>query len=342
MAFDRNIFYIEERKLAEALGITLRELDEIVKSLLTGQDERTQLKRFLHFVVQGRINQQYEIRTFSREGAIAIASHKDLQDTTTEATLQKVFTLLKQYHINQIDSKVRRKIHANSSSLVRRNERHWLSDKDIASIFDADNAQLFQAFRNIQRSDFPMRINEDFENYGTTRFFSLSGLEKLSIEFSLTEQSEERREYCERVREVAPPVLKFLSLLPSPSQEKIDQAMRSAKRRDDNTCQITGLSRDKYENRSVEIVVHHLYDKNTYRFLADEPYNLLSIAKQESEDFHQWNGGNDKTCTINEFIEYVERHYPEKHDVLLMLLNRRSVLMLRLAQLQRALPASEE
>jgi len=174
--------------------------------------------------------------------------------------------------------------------------------------------------------------------YGDTNFFSLSGLAKLSIELSLKLRSEERRDYCGRVTEVAPPVLKFLSLVPSPSSEEMNRAVNFAKSRD-GSCQITGVVRDKY-NRQIELAGHHLYDKNTYRFLGADLDNILTIDKQVHEDFHQWNGGNNRTCTIHDFIEYVEWRYPEKHEVILMLHNRQRILMIKLSQSQRALPES--
>lgn len=317
MLFDRKVFYIEEGKLSEALELEQREFDEIVNSLQASTDENARLKEWLHFVVQGYINKQQPIRIFSREGAIAVASYLDSHGETTEISVKRVLSLLKRYRTLYIDGRVRKSVYENSSSLALRSNRHWLSRVDVARIFITSIPRLNKAFQDIQKSDSPMRIGFDFEDYGDTTFFSLSGLEKLSMELSLKLRSEERREYCSRVREIAPPVLQFLSLVPSPSQQDVNRVVRYAKNRD-RFCQITGVARDKYENRLIKLVGHHLYDKNTYYFLADDPDNILTIAEQISEDFHQWNGGNDKTCTIDDFIEYLEQRYSEKHEVILM------------------------
>ncbi|MDT9176135.1 MAG: hypothetical protein P5702_00555 [Limnospira sp. PMC 1291.21] len=203
------------------------------------------------------------------------------------------------------------------------------------------SSRLIRAFGDIQRSDFPMRINIDFEDYDGLRFFSLSGLEKLSIELSLKLRSEERRDYCKRVREVAPPVLKFLAIAPSPEPKQIEQAMNFAKNRDKKTCQVTGVVRDKY-NQRIELVGHHLYDKKTYHFLSAVPDNILTIDKKLHEDFHQWNGGTQETCTIDDFIDYVEWRYPEKHELILTLHNKQIDLRLKLAKFQRTLPESRD
>ncbi|MDY7021383.1 MAG: hypothetical protein SWJ54_08470 [Cyanobacteriota bacterium] len=80
------------------------------------------------------------------------------------------------------------------------------------------------------------------------------------------------------------------------------------------------------------------FDKKLYYFLSVDPDNILTVVSEIHEDFHQWNGGCNKSCTIDDFIEYVEWRYPQKHEVILMLHNRRSILMLKLAQYQRALP----
>jgi hypothetical protein len=342
MPFDKKVFYIEEIKLAEALGLNQQSLDEIVDFLQASADESIRLKEWLHFVIQNYVTKQQPIRIFSREGALAIASYLDLRGDATQIALNKVIALLNQYSLNQIDAKIRRAVYENSSSLVYKNKRHWLSREDVVKIFMTTSSRVRRAFGNIQRSDFPMRINIDFAyDDDGLRFFSLSGLEKLSIELSLKLRSEERRDYCKRVSEVAPPVLEFLAIAPSPEPKQIEQAMNFAKNRDQKTCQVTGVVRDKY-NQRIELVGHHLYDKKAYHFLSADPDNILTIDKKLHEDFHQWHGGTQKTCTIDDFINYVEWRYPEKHELILTLHNKQRVLRLKLAQGQRTLPESRD
>ncbi|KPQ37937.1 MAG: hypothetical protein HLUCCO16_15200 [Phormidium sp. OSCR] len=342
MPFDREVFYIEEIKLAEASGLNQQSLDEIVDFLQASADESIRIKEWLHFVIQNYVTKQQPIRIFSREGALAIASYLDLRGDATQIALNKVIALLNQYSLNQIDAKIRRAVYENSSSLVYKNKRHWLSREDVVKIFMTTSSRVRRAFGNIQRSDFPMRINIDFAyDDDGLRFFSLSGLEKLSIELSLKLRSEERRAYCKRVSEVAPPVLEFLAIAPSPEPKQIEQAMNFAKNRDQKTCQVTGVVRDKY-NQRIELVGHHLYDKKAYHFLSADPDNILTIDKKLHEDFHQWHGGTQKTCTIDDFINYVEWRYPEKHELILTLHNKQRVLRLKLAQGQRTLPESRD
>ncbi len=336
MLFDREVFYIEERNLAEAFNLYQRDFDQIVENLASTSNEEIRLIESVHFIIQGYVSKQYAKRIFSQEGAIAIASYLDVNGAVDETHINTVFALLERYRINQIDATVRRSVCKNSSSLARRRQRYWLSLEDVVKILKTNRSRLEKAFHDIQTSDDPMIIYEDFENQDKD-YFSLSGLEKLSLELSVSLRSEERREYCSRVTEVAPPVVDFLAFTPSPSQENIDRTVRYVKNKD-QFCQVTGVARDKYENQLIKLVGHHLYDQNTYKFLAADPDNIITIAEQVSDDFHQWNGGFNITCTIDDFIEYTERRYPEKHKAILMLHNRRTILMHKLSQLQRTLP----
>ena len=35
-------------------------------------------------------------------------------------------------------------------------------------------------------------------------------------------------------------------------------------------------------------------------------------------EFHLWNGGFNKICTIDDFIKFLTQNYPEAHEALLM------------------------
>ncbi|MBE9233150.1 hypothetical protein IQ231_16075 [Cuspidothrix issatschenkoi LEGE 03284] len=280
MSFDREIFYIEEEKLSQALELTQRKFDEKCEQLIDSSDDRIRLQEWVHYIIQGTVNKQI-IRIFSREGAIAIAKYLDMEGKVNTNSLNKVFSLFEEYRINQIDTIVRRSVYENSSSLVVKRQRHWLNIEDVVNIFKSNKYRIREAFNSIQVSDDPMIINVDFEN--------------------------------------------------------IEQAMRYVKTRD-GCCQITGIARNKYENKLVELVGHHLYDRNNHKFLADDIDNIMTITEQIHDDFHQWNGGYQKSCTIDDFIQYVEWRYPQKHKEILMLENRRRVLLVKLTQFQRALP----
>jgi hypothetical protein len=89
------------------------------------------------------------------------------------------------------------------------------------------------------------------------------------------------------------------------------------------------------------LVKHHLFDQKNYRLIAADPDNIITISKAVSDEFHQWNGGYDKTCTIDDFIKYVEFFYSDKHRLILHLYNRKKVLDYKLKILQSRLPESD-
>ena len=337
MVIERDIFYIEEKKLVEALELTLKEFDDFVERLISVD---LILQESLHFIVQNYIAEK-PIRLFSREGAIAITRSLEKEGIVNDATIESVLILVEQYRIEQIDNKVRRSIYEHSSSLLVKNQRHWLSYRDVVKIFRTNEDRLAEAWASITRSDNPMILHEDVTKIVGVLHFSLSGLEKLSIELSLTLRSPERREYCERVREVAPPVLEYLALAPSPSDSQIESAVRFVKNQNNKCCQITGATRNKYDNPTLQLVAHHLYDKENYRFLAAEPDNIIPICQEISDGFHLWNGGFNKSCTIDDFINYIEWKYPEKHDKILMLYRKRKILYEKLKMHQPTLPYGE-
>ena len=353
---EREFFFIRENELAEVLSLTLEELDEILEDLLApingygvqlglfGEDtiigcsRRIELQEWVHFMY---LNKKRQIRLYSQEGALAIADYLSQKKGIGELHLKAVLNLIeKGSNPFKIDKIIRQAVYENSSSLTKRRGRHWISSRDVTRIFKTTSARLNEAFRNVKRSDNPMKIEEDFEDIDRVRYYSFSGLEKLSIELATSLHSSQRRKYCERVPLVAPPVLEELALPPaSPSDKDIQRAMTYAKGRDQEKCQVTESFRSK--TNPIELVKHHLFDQKNYRIIAADPDNIITLSKVVSDEFHQWNGGYDKTCTIDNFIEYVELFYSDKHRLILNLYNRKKVLDYKLKLLQSRLPESD-
>ncbi len=327
---DQKIFYLTDKSLAETFNLTITDFLNIVEKLINSSDPTFKIKEYIHFIIQGKSKGQNVIN-FSREGAIAVAKYFDEQHKLDNCSYHQVLALIEDYRINKIDRKITFIIYENSSSLIRLKQRHWLNFDDVSKIFQTTKFRLQKAFEDIEE----MKLEEDFIEYQEQLYFSLSGLYKISLELSLSLRSQERREYCDRVREIAPPVVKFLAITPSPSGKEINSAISYLKNKY-HYCQITG----KIPNRDnkIDLAGHHLYDKNVYNFLADDHDNIIIIDQEIHKDFHQWNGGNLQSCRIDDFIEYIELKYPSKHELLLMLHYRRSILLLKLSKFQRFLP----
>ncbi|MBD2481835.1 hypothetical protein [Planktothrix sp. FACHB-1365] len=334
-------FSITEQEIAIALKLERTQLDEIVSDLELSLDSSIEFKESLHFRY---LNRKLKERIFSQEGALAIASYIDNKSNDTmniKEVLTSVIELVEKHRINRIDNSIRQTVYDNSSSLTVMRELHWLSNRDVVKIFQTKESKLEESFKNIQISYDPMKKGEDYEHISAVRYFSFRGLAKLSIELAASLCKKERKDYCQRVPIVVPPVVSdLLALTPSeiPSQKDIESAMRYVNKRDKERCQITGKSRDKIDK--IDLARHHLFDQKNYTYLSAEIDNIITITREIHDDFHLWIGGTDKTCTIDDFIRYIETFYNQRHSVILMLYDRRQLLRLKLSQLQRYLPES--
>jgi len=82
--------------------------------------------------------------------------------------------------------------------------------------------------------------------------------------------------------------------------DKYDRAFREAvKKRYNNKCAVTG------KKRGLEI--HHLHGVSTHPHLRAVPSNGILIHKSVHRAFHQWNGGYKKSCTPEDFNEFLKQ-----------------------------------
>lgn len=158
----------------------------------------------------------------------------------------------------------------------------------------------------------------------------------MSLELKRSLRSPDRQRYCGRVPTIAPPVVEYLALIPTPSPKEIEAAKRFARKRDRKTCQITSIEPSKYND--LKLAAHHLFDQATYPVLAADPDNIITINEDLHQEFHQWMGGKDKSCTIEDFIQFIELFYVSEKSVLtVQLLQRQAVL---LEKLKKFLPVT--
>lgn len=210
---------------------------------------------------------------------------------------------------------ISRKIQENCSSLTVKNNRHFLSKKDVVNIFCTSYARLNKAFDEIQKSQDPMKISEDFEDIEGVRYYSLSGFYKLSQHLAKALTIKDRRGWCAAIDVVGKKTFKLIIDWQTARQKEIDSAMAKAKKRDGSRCQITGKKRDKF-NKTVNVAVHHIYSKEHYPHLAACLDNLITLSEEVHRDFHNWNGGSQKPCTVDRLIQFVNDLYPDNYEVI--------------------------
>lgn len=313
-------FTIQEPQLAAALEITREELDKVVTFFDSDPNDQWELRENDHFIY---LNKSQKERLFSEQGAYAIAKYMD--EKATKSIWARITEFITRHKEKIRNAFISRKIQEHCSSLTVRNNRHFLSKKDIVNILCTSPARLNKAFDEVQRSLDPMKLYEDFDDIDGVRYYSLSGFYKLSQHLANALTVKDRRGWCAAIEVVGKKTFKLIIDEQTAFQKKVDSAMAAARKRDGSTCQMTGTKRDK-NNKSVNIVVHHIYSKEHYPHLTACQDNLITLTQAVHTDFHSWNGGFQKPCTVDHLIQFASDLYPDNYEVILRLNQVKKIL----------------
>lgn len=305
-------FTIRDKELAKELEITLDKLYKIIGIFDSDPNDEWELREKDHFIY---LNISKETRLFSHLGAFAIAKYMDTIEKKTLWNRIKEFVTKHKKKIR--NAFVRQKVLDNCSSLTLRNNRHFLSKKDIVNILCTSYARLNKAFEEIKRSDKPMILHEDFDEIEGVRHYSLSGLERLSRELSSELKVGDRREWCSAVEVTGSKTLKQIISAEERREKDIKAAMRRARERDKDRCQITGQRCTRA--KPLDLAVHHIFSKQHYPHLATSTDNLITLTELVHREFHAWNGGGQASCTVDDLIRFINELYPEQEETSLKL-----------------------
>lgn len=330
--YNKTDFYFKEEDIANALDISRQFLDEMIEKI--DNSDQLNWEEYLHYTYT---NRSLKERHFSRDGLLIIAEYfSDDRDKVA-----KILSLIEKLKTKIIDGKIRQVTYEQYPSFFQIGSQYWLSFRVCRNLLKTHPLYLKRVLKNIQLSFNQMIPDEDIREIDGIIHYSLSGLAKMSLELSTRLTAKERKDYCKRVPIVVPPFTKALAQLPpAPSDKDIKKAMRDAQNRDKKKCLVTGESPDKYNK--FNLCQHHLFDKNYYFTLAADTDNLITIKEEIHKHFHEWNGGTKKTCTIDDFIDYVDAFYPEKHELIAKLMKLRSILKVKLEVYQKALPYADD
>jgi hypothetical protein len=116
--------------------------------------------------------------------------------------------------------------------------------------------------------------------------------------------------WCKAVEITGKKTLLLLASQLEHREKAIKRAMERARRRDQNTCQITGQK--PAPHNPINLTVHHIFSKEHFPNLAESMDNLITLTEQVHREFHAWNGGFDKPCRIDDLINFVHNMYPDK------------------------------
>ncbi len=314
-------FSIKEDYLAKELEITREHLDEIVDFFDSDPNDEWDLKEGVDFVY---INKSKKERRFSRLGAYSIAKYLDAKESKN--FFQKLKEFFTQHQRKLRQSFISQRIHDNHSSLVKMGDRYFLTRKDVVSILCTSYPKVDSTFKVIQVSELPLERGVDYrdETIGegnkekTIRYYSLSAYDRICRALSDAQSSakltkQNRREWCSDAADVGKNTFRLIIRELESFEKKVQAAIAKAKKRDSDTCQVSG-TKSKYSN----LAAHHLYCKSTYPHIASSVDNLITITEAIHKEFHLWNGGFDKVCTVDDFIKFLIQNYPEAHEALLM------------------------
>ena len=303
--------YITSKDLIKTLIITDQNLIDIETFFDADADDEWELLEGKDYKV---VIASTGLREYTESGAYAIARY-------LEATKKPGFWDLLNEWIFHTKAKIRqsfirRKILENSSSLVKRNDRFWISRSDAVAIFGTRSDYLTKMADHTQKTKFSLIEGQDSENFiDDGLYFSLEGIAKLAQAFHECQTKKNRKEECREVGEVIKPQVEDIVEQIRKREKRIASAMEKAKRRDRSTCRLTGQRNNRVNQ--LKLSAHHLYSQNEYPLLADMEDNLITLACEVHDQFHiNHMGGCQKPCTIDNFIDFVQRYYPDQTDTL--------------------------
>ncbi len=301
------------------MTISLERLYEIIDIFDRDSDDEWELREGDNFIW---LSKKAGKRLFSEIGAYAIAKYLDAH--TQSSIWGRIIEFITRHKEKLRNSFIRQKVIDNSSSLIRRNNRWFISRKEAIAILCTSPARFDKAFKDIQKNTRPLKLGEDFDDFEGERYYSRSGFERIARVLGQELKTKDRREWCKAAEIVVPETLLLLAHKIELRDNAIKKAMERARRRDKNTCQITGQKPAPYN--PIDMTVHHIYSKEHFPDLAESMDNLITLTEQVHREFHAWNGGFDKPCTIDDLINFVQHMYPEKVEVQIKLNKIKSVL----------------
>lgn len=316
-------FIIKDTQLAEALEITNEKLAEIQDFFDENPDDEWEIVEGKDYIKQATM------RIYSYEGAYAIAeylhSHEKLnlleilKEWFTKFKTKLRQSLVKQRIIDTIDS---------PGKLIKVNNYHFISKKDVVTILGTSYARLNIAFEEIKKTQKPLTPGEDFIDNEGIRYYSLQGFYKISRHLGENLKMKNRQDWCEDTSKVGKKTVNQILKSWDNWQQQINQAKNFVKNtRDKKTCKVSGKKAPGTNLTGiVSVAAHHLYSSYHYPHIAASTDNLITITTDIHDEFHAWMGGSQKKCTIDEFIIFVNERYPESDEVKVWLKKQKMIL----------------
>jgi hypothetical protein len=314
--------YITSQKLIKTLEISSQELIDLEKFIDSDPNDEWELTEGRDY----RIINGNGLREYTETGAYAIAECLEWKKSLKQGWLrQLIHNLVTAIRGNVRKSFVREKIINNTSSLALNNNRYFLSSRDVTVIFSTRPDYLRKIAEAAQKREQALIKGEDYiDIIDKGVYYSLSGLVKLSEEFSKTLRDKNRRDWCNDVGTLIEPAVNDILKLLEQRNNNINNAKNKAKRNAKRRCQVTNKQGDKVE--PLALAGHHLYSEAQYPHLSDCVDNIICISAEVHDHFHQYMGGTKNPCTLEDFVNYIKLYHPENGVVLTWLAQKQQIL----------------
>jgi hypothetical protein len=293
---------------AAILRITLRKLYQICGKFDARDDDQWDLIEGEHFEWLSKTKRQ---RQFYEEGAMAIAKY--LQETAKAkpitGLIDEVIESFTQRRKHTRQMLVRRRVISEVKELnevIVHGSLVFLDRPRVIRILATNGKGLNAAARREQENYSllgrePMEEGVHFDTVDNVQYWSQRGLVRIAQNMTENLSQKSRKAWTEAVAEVYEDAIEQQRKYLDSFEAKVQKAMNEVKSKAKGKCQVSLLV--QRPEAAFDIHVHHLFDRATYRDLADRHDNLLAMHKDIHEGFHRWHG--KESCEPKHFIEYL-------------------------------------
>jgi hypothetical protein len=293
--------YIPSKKLEETLKIDSSELIAIEQFFDAHDDDKWE-------VVEGKdykVVNGFGLREYTCSGAFAIAEYlefKKQSDGWFKKVIRKLVLAIKG---DIRKAFVKQQILGSSSSLGQHNGAFFLSKADVIAIFGTNSGYLTKMLEAAKKSDKTfLLLDQDYiGDPDKGNYFALSGMVKLAQVFAENIKCRNRKDWCSDVGDVVMPCIHDIQKQIQKRDERIATAVKQAKSKAKGICQVTGA-------RQTQMAGHHLYSRASYPHLVDSVDNIICVTGEVHNHFHQYMGGSQNPCTLDDFERYVQQYHP--------------------------------
>jgi hypothetical protein len=311
------VVYVSSNKLAAFLGIDLEHLKEIEDYFDRIPDDEWELVEEKDYRI---VNKSSQLREYTQSGAHTILSFLKSQAEQGNKSFGDIKNWFNEERRKKQKALVDHTILQNSSSLVKRQDQFWLSLRDVVMILET-RTDYFKKVLEIASKQNKLIKDIHYTRFGNDDavYISLRGIYEFAMIMKEVIKQNHRKEWCQDVGEQIEPQINRIIKEIRDRQKQIEKAKDAARRRDRHICKVT-------QKMASSLAIHHLYSEAYYPNLAANPSNLITLADEVHSHFHQWMGGFNKLCTVDDFIKYVLEYYPENSKLIFWLAQQKATL----------------